>query len=135
MDRKPSPKTQIEELIRQSEAARAFLSAEAATLRQRLDVPARLRGSLMAHPGGWMLGSLASGLAASLLLRRRPAVKPTTKKHRGLPAVLLGLGFTAVRPLLKVWLADQLKLWLSGAAAPSAARRPSPRPLPSSQAH
>lgn len=80
-------------------------------LRQRLDVPARVRDSLREHPTGWLFGSLASGLAASMLFRRKPAAP---KQPRGFPGVLLGLTLTAVRPLLKVWLADQLKLWLAG---------------------
>lgn len=111
MDRKPPVNPEIQELIRQSAASRAYLGSEMLALRHRLDVPARVRGSLREHPTGWLFGSLASGLAASLLLRRKPAPE---KKPRGFPGVLLGLTLTAVRPLLKVWLADQLKLWLAG---------------------
>jgi hypothetical protein len=120
--------------MRQSEAARAFLGSEAAALRRKLDVPARLRGSLMSHPGGWMLGSLVSGLAASLLLRRRPAAA-RPKKRRGLPAALLGLGLTAARPLLKAWLANQLQVRLGGTARPGQFATRRPAPPPSSQAH
>lgn len=111
MDSKLPVHPEISRLIRQSEISRAYLGSEAVALRQRLDVPARIRGSLKEHPTGWLFGSLASGLAASLFFRRKPA---TPKKPRGFPGVLLGLTLTAARPLVKVWLADQLKLWLAG---------------------
>ena len=112
MDRKLSKTQEIERLIRLSEKSRACLGSEAASLKQRLDVPARIRGSLKQHPTGWLLGSLASGLAASLLFRRKTVVKE--KKHRSLPFALLGLTLTAVRPFAKVWLTDQVKNYLVG---------------------
>lgn len=115
MDRKPPHNQEIQRLIRLSETARSCLESEAISLRQRLDVPTRIRGSLKSHPTAWLLGSLASGLAASLFFRRSPA--PTEKKHRGLPLTLLGLALTAVRPLARVWLTDQVKNYLSGHAS------------------
>lgn len=122
MDRKLPEHPEIERLIRQSEISRAYLGSEIVALRQRLDVPARIRGSLKEHPTGWLFGSVASGLAASLFFRRKPA---PAKKPRGIPGVLLGLTLTAVRPLVKVWLGDQLKLWLSG-KTPSIGALPAP---------
>ncbi|MEO5713357.1 MAG: hypothetical protein ABIT37_07695 [Luteolibacter sp.] len=100
-------------MIRLSEAARSCLGDEALAVRQRFDVPARLRASLRKHPTGWLMGSLASGLAASLLFfRGGKTAKP--EKRRGLPTVLLGLTLTAVRPLAKVWLTNQVKHHLVG---------------------
>ncbi len=113
-----------------SEAARACLGSEAAVLRQRLDFPSRIRGSLARHPTSWLVGSLASGLAASLVFRRKPAV---VRKSRGLAATLLGLGLTAARPLLKVWLANQAGRWLTQ-PFPTAKPLRSPSP-PSSGSH
>jgi hypothetical protein len=113
MDRKLPKDQEIERLIRLGEAARACLEHEAVSLKQRLDVPARIRSSLKEHPAGWLLGSLASGLAASLLLRLKPR-RPEEKKHRGLPLTLLGLTLTAIRPMAKVWLTDQMKNYLTG---------------------
>ena len=72
MDRKLSKSEQIERLIRLSETSRFRLREEAVSLKQRLDVPARVRSSLKGHPTSWMLGSLAAGLAASWMLRRPP---------------------------------------------------------------
>lgn len=111
MDRKLPESPEILKLVRLAEQSRALLGEEAARLRQRLDVPARLRDSLKHHPGSWMFGSMATGLAASFIFRRRPA--EPVKKRRGIPATLLGLTLTAARPLAKVWLADQAKRWLS----------------------
>jgi hypothetical protein len=111
MDRKLPENPEIQRLIRLSEASRSCLESEVITLRHRLDVPARIRGSLKEHPSTWLFGSLASGLAASLMFRRKPAA---VKKRRGIPGVLLGLTLTAARPLAKVWLADQLKHWVAG---------------------
>lgn len=112
MDRKLPQSQEIERLIRLSAASRSCLSGEVTQLKLRLDVPTRIRGSLKTHPTAWLFGSLASGFAASLLFRRKPA--PTGAKPRGLPLTLLGLALTAVRPFAKVWLADQVKSYLIG---------------------
>ena len=127
MDRKLSEKAEIERLIHLSDSARACLENEAARIKQRFDIPARIRHSLSAHPTSWLFGSLASGLAASLLFSRR---KPSAKTNRrGLAGMLLGLTLTAARPLAKVWLSDQIGRWLrQHSANPSTARQ-----LPNSQ--
>lgn len=112
MDRKLQQTPEIERLIRTSESARASLESEAELLRKRLDVPARIRTSLKSHPTGWLVGSLVSGLAASLLFGRKPQAQAQAvaeKKRRSLPLTLLGLSLTAVRPFAKVWLTDQVK--------------------------
>lgn len=127
MDRKLPEKAQIEHLIRLGSAARACLEDEAATLRKRLDFPSRVRDSLASHPASWMLGSLASGLLASTLFRRRKRI--ATPKRRGAILGLLGLTLTAAKPLAKVWLANQLKDWMVRPKSPAS----SPRPLPRSQ--
>lgn len=111
MDRKFQQNQEIERLIRLSESSRSSLEFEAAALRQRLDVPARVRSSLKSHPTGWLVGSLASGLAASLVFGRRQAV--VEKKRRSLPLTLLELSLTAARPFAKVWLFDQAKNYLA----------------------
>lgn len=125
MDRKLPENPEIQRLIRLGAASRACLESEAAALRRRLDVPARLRGSLRTHPTAWLFGSLASGLAASFLFRRKPAEE---KKRRGFPGMLLGLTLTAARPIAKVWLADQLKHWLAGQSMSAGLLRQSSHP-------
>lgn len=127
MDRKLPENPEIQRLIQLSAASRALLDTEASALRQRFDVPSRIRHSLQEKPTTWLFGSLASGLAASLMFRRKP---PVATKRRGIPAVLFGLTLTAARPLAKVWLANQLKQWASGATAfpPDALQQPRPTP-------
>lgn len=120
MDRKPQQNPEIQRLIELGTSARGSLSHEAAVLRQRFDLPSRLRRSLTDHPSAWVMGALGSGLAVSLLFRRQPA---TAKKHRGFPATLLALALTTARPLAKIWLGDQLKNLLAGYVA-AAARQP-----------
>jgi hypothetical protein len=112
MDRKPQASQEIERLRAVSRAARSRLGADVAALRHQLDLPSRFRDSLGRHPTTWLAGSLASGLAASLWFRRKPAV---SAKRRGFPIGLLGLTLTAARPLVKVWLAGLLKQWASDA--------------------
>lgn len=125
MDRKLSEKTEIERLIRLSESARASLEIEAERIKQRFDIPARIRGSLSAHPTSWLFGSLASGLAASVLFSRRgkTVVKP---RQRGIAGMLLGLTLTTARPLAKAWFSNQVEKWLRHASA----NPPTARPLP-----
>lgn len=112
MDRQTLNHPEILKLIRLSDASRSRLESDAATLRHRLDVPARLLTSLKTHPSAWLLGSLGSGFAASLLFRRKPAMPE--KKHRGIKSALLGMAIAAARPLLKTWLTGQLRHWTTG---------------------
>lgn len=112
MDRKLPKDQEIQRLIRLSEVARSKLENEAVLLKQRLDVPARIRTSLKSHPLGWLFGSLASGLTATWLFRRQPVV--VDKKNRGVASTLFGLALTAIQPAAKVWLANQLKSYLAG---------------------
>jgi hypothetical protein len=132
MDRKHSEKSEIEQLIRLSETARLRLDSEAAKFRERIDIPARIRSSLAAHPSSWLLGSLASGFAARLLFARRRS-RPATKP-RGLAGPLLGIALTAARPLAKLWLSGQLGRLLQKSPPAPPTGRPMPRPLPKSPA-
>ena len=108
---------EIQRLIRQADSARSCLKAEYLELRQRLDVPARLRQSLKFHAGGWLAGALASGAATGFLLRggkrRRDG---SSKKRGGIFMAGLGLILTALRPFAKVWLTDRVKTHLLGRA-------------------
>ena len=124
MDRKLQQTQEIERLIRLSGAARSNLDSAAISLKERFDIPSRLRDSLRHHPTGWLLGSLASGLAASLIFSRKPAAPE--KKRRSLPLALLGLSLTAVRPLAKVWLTDQVKQYFSAQRTGFSPSQPSP---------
>jgi len=54
---------------------------------------------------------MATGLAASFLIRRQPA---PARKTGGVKSRLLGLVLTTARPLVKVWLTRQLTQWVAG---------------------
>lgn len=134
MDRKLSKNQEVERLIRIGESARSCLKSEVTSLHERLDFPARVRDSLKSHPTGWLVGSLGSGLAASLLFRRKPAAAATATtgatKHRGLLASLPGLAFTAARPLLKAWLTNQATGYFAGRSGTvPASRHPGRNPF------
>jgi hypothetical protein len=130
MDRKLPENPEIQRLIDLSAASRSFLESEAASFRNRWDIPARARQSLKEHPTAWLLGSLGTGLAASLMFRKKNV---TDKKRRGIPGVLMGLTLTAARPLAKVWLANQAKQWIAEFAAAHSDRLAPPRPAPISK--
>ena len=132
MDRKSSEKHEVERLIQLSAAARSRLTHDAIALRDKLDVPARIRHSLHDKPGFWLTGSIVSGLAASMLFRRKKSAR--SEKSRGVVGNLLGLTLTAARPLLKIWLGDALKKWLSQRISTSLVSNPAThRPSDSSQ--
>jgi hypothetical protein len=92
-------------LIRVSAASRSQLAAEVVALKERFDIPARLRSAFRGHPGAWLGGSLFAGLGASLMLRRKPA----TKVRKGWLAWVFPLVVSLLRPAVKHWLADRVK--------------------------
>lgn len=122
MDRKSAEKSEVERLIQLSAAARSRLTHDAIALREKLDVPTRIRHSLHDKPGMWLTGSILSGLAASMLFRRKKSAR--TEKSRGLAGTLLGLVLTTARPLLKIWFGNALKKWLSQRIATSLVSSP-----------
>jgi len=130
MDRNSPTHEERQRLIRLAAAARCRLTGEVAALRHRLDIPSRIRSSLKGHPVTWLAGSLASGIAASFLFRRKPQ---STKKRRSLSAILLDLTLTAARPMVKLWLGDQFKLWLARLASQAAENRLLSRTSPTSK--
>jgi hypothetical protein len=108
MDRELSENPEIQRLIHLGEVARSCLAHDVGVLRSRFDIPLRIRHSLSDHPLAWCVSSLVSGMAASFIFRRK---LPSVKKRGGLPAALLGLALTVVRPLAKRWLGNQVKQW------------------------
>lgn len=122
MDRKSAEKSEVERLIQLSAAARSRLTHDAIALRDKLDVSARIRHSLHDKPGMWLTGSIVSGLAASMLFRRKKSAR--AEKSRGLAGTLLGITLTTARPLLKIWLGNALRKWLSQRIATSHVSNP-----------
>lgn len=104
---------EIQRLIRLSEESRTILTSEFFTFRQRLDVQSRLRHSIKQKPSQWLLGGLASGIAASFIFRRKaPRVKSTP--GRNLPVAMLGIAFAALRPFIQSWAIKYTKDYLAG---------------------
>lgn len=101
---------EIQRLIRSSETARTVLGTEIRDLKQRLDVPARVRSSLKSNPTTWIGGSVLAGLAGSLLFRRK--AKREAPKKKGFWGFVLTLAIAGLRPFVKVWLAGQLKNYI-----------------------
>ena len=126
MDRNPQENPEIQRLIDLGAAARSRLGCEVTALRSRFDIPSRIRASLIHHPAAWGLGSLASGFLASFIFRRH---KPQEKKHRGIATILLGIGWSAARPVAKIWLANQIKHWMTDLACRLQANRVPSRPI------
>jgi hypothetical protein len=106
-----SDSEKIRQLIRTSEAARNVLGDEIRTLKYRLDVPARMKDSLRSHPTGWLGGSVAAGLASSLLFRRKAKREKT--KRKGIAGLAVTLGLAAARPAIQMWASGKLKDYLA----------------------
>jgi hypothetical protein len=118
MDRKLSQQQEIQRLIHSSDAARHYLNREASLLQHRLDIPSRLKDSLKSNPTGWMVGSLASGLSLNMLFRKKTA--PAEPKKNSTRSTIPSFIVSAARPLVKIWLADQIKSYLSNRLNPPA---------------
>ncbi len=99
-----SKERDLEILIARIAASRGAVARDIAHLRRRLDVPSRVKESILSKPLAWLGGSLGAGLLTSLILkrRRRPAKTEAVVK-KSLWTVLLGGAFTLARPALQSW--------------------------------
>ncbi len=119
---------EITELIRRSEAARAQLGASHAALKRKLDVPARIRDSVVAEPTKWVGGSLAVGFMAKFLFRKK---KPDStkrikkvKKQRNFFLGLLALGMTVAKPVARIYATKLIKDYFRNRLEAGIANRP-----------
>lgn len=112
---------EIRLLIRRSQAARVRLGTDLAELKQRIDVPSRIRQSLVANPAGWIGGGLLAGLLASLSFRRSKPAAP--KKRSGITGFALTAAGTLAKPLLKAWLSGRLTSALNSRQDPGSQMR------------
>ena len=120
MDRKMSKQQDIEQLIRISAQARTLIGDEIQSLRERLDVPSRMRNAVAKNPTAWLGGSLVTGFFTTAIFRRKPKPKKKQKDQllnepakKGLLGVLITLLLTAGRPIFKMWLTGQFKNYLA----------------------
>ncbi len=105
---------ELAELIRCGDAARFQIGQAHAQLRQKLDVPLRIRDSLRTSPLKWLGGSLGVGFVGSWLFksRGRESKDVPIKKHRGWFVGLLLMLVSLAKPALKVYATKLLKDYL-----------------------
>lgn len=119
---KSKEQAEIQELIRLSAQAREDLGARVSKYGRVLKMPGRMADSLRHHPNSWLLGSLAAGLAGSLLLNRMP--RSRKKRHTSLKRKVLSFTFSAARPFAKIWLGKKIKeltgAWIADRLQPGA---------------
>jgi hypothetical protein len=127
---KPTQKSsEIAELIRCADAARFQIGQAHHRLKQKLDIPLRIRDSLKSSPLKWLTGSLATGFVGSFLFRSRKPRKDEAKKSRGWIMSSLSMAFNLAKPALKIYGAKILQDYLQHqlarrAAAQHEAQRP-----------
>jgi hypothetical protein len=97
----------LEVLSARIAASRVAVASELANLRYRLDVPSRVKESVLSKPLAWLGGSLGAGFVASIFLKRRHRRPRTEKAEKSAKkawwSVLLGGAFTLARPALQNW--------------------------------
>ena len=100
---------ELEALTARIAASRVAVAGELATLRHRLNVPARVKESVLSKPLAWLGGSLGAGFLASIVLKRRRrhrhsrAEKAEKSAKKAWWTVLLGGAVTLARPALQSW--------------------------------
>ncbi len=87
----------INELRRQLAESRAHLSRTGAGLGASLDVPARVRHTVAAHPWKWALLAVAGGVVAAKALPLAVRLVGTAGRRRLVGTLLTTLGPVAVR--------------------------------------
>lgn len=101
----------LEELVHASETSRFQLTESYAHMRSTLDVPSRIKHSLMEKPAKWLGVSLVAGFLASFLIRKKkaPPKVESLKRQRGFMFGLLTLAITLGKPLAKAYAAKVIK--------------------------
>ena len=114
MARKPQDEAEIARLIGRIEGSRAEVAEAACRLRERLDVPARVRDSLRSHPKVWFGASMVAGLwAAGRVFRRRPAAEAAPAR-RGLFALAAAGAASVAKTLVRDWVLRESRKRLEG---------------------
>jgi hypothetical protein len=106
---------EVEALIRRIEASRAGLGGQIVGVRQKLDVPARIKGAVQGKPWMWFGGSLGLGFVASQILRRP---RKTKKKGKWL-AFAMTTGFALLKPMIRQVITNELQRRLMPPADPN----------------
>lgn len=96
---------EVEALILRLEASRSGLGKRMVELRQRVDVPSRIRGSVRGKPWLWFGGSVAAGYVASRILRRP---KRAARRNRWF-GLMTTAAFALLKPMLKQVVTNELQ--------------------------
>jgi hypothetical protein len=104
-------KARLEELIARNDAARQSLGSHWQTLRNRVDIPARISNSIRSNRTLWFAGTATVGLLTSLFFRRKPpvVVAQAPRASKGLLGLALTTAFAFAKPALKTWLWSEVR--------------------------
>lgn len=103
-------KARLEELIARNDAARQSLGSQWQTLRNRVDIPARISNSIRSNRTLWFTGTATVGLLTSLFFRRKPVVvAKAPRASKGLLGLALTTAFAFAKPALKTWLWSEVQ--------------------------
>lgn len=109
MAREPEKRSaETEALIQRLEASRSSLGDRVVGLRQRLDVPARIKGSVQGKPWLWFGGAMGAGWIVSRILRRPKKTKKSQKKNPFI-GFALTTGFAILKPVLRQVVTNELQ--------------------------
>lgn len=109
MAREPEKRTaETEALIQRLEASRSDLGEQVVDLRQRLDVPTRIKSSVKGKPWLWFGGAMGAGLVLGRILRRPKKTKIIRKKNP-LIGFALTTGFALLKTALKQVVTNELQ--------------------------
>ncbi len=104
---------QIESLVLRADAARNALGDKLLTLRQKADVPSRIKEKIRSHPilvfGSTALGGL---ILARLFFRKSSRPAPPTPR-RSIKNMLFQVLCDSAKPAIQAWLIEQVKKSLS----------------------
>jgi len=117
MAKSTQQKAGIAELIRRSEQSRLRLSDAHSALKDRLNMPARLKESLKVAPKKWVGGSLFAGLLLGRLFgakKERPEGVQKIRKQRNLLLGALTLIATLAKPAAKIYATNLLREYFQG---------------------
>ena len=105
---------ELAELILRSDVARFQIGQAHHKLKQKLDIPLRIRDSLKSSPLKWLGGSLGVGFMGSFLFKskRRQPKYSIEKKHGGWFTRLLLISFSLAKPALEIYATKFLKDYL-----------------------
>ncbi len=101
------PRARKQELVDRLARSRRTVSHGRAVIKSKLQVKTQLSRLFRKKPKAIFAGSVATGLALTLLLKRPRKTKKTAPKSAGL--VLLGWLLTLAKPAAKAWVVARAK--------------------------